>query len=544
MSHNIAQLLFPDITQTIDDCKKIYPDRPDWTIVTRFSPSPTGFLHIGWVYSALVASQFAHQHNGVFFLRIEDTDQKRLIENGIDIIINGLNRFGIKFDEWPMYPNAWYGPYIQSQRKQLYHIFCKQLVKEGKAYPCRMSPEQIEETRTLQTAQKKVPGIYSWYSIWRDKSEQEIIDQIATWAPYVIRLKAPYNPAKKVTINDLIKWSVTTQDNFIDHVLLKSNGIPTYHFAHLVDDYLMGTTHVIRGDERFASLPLHIQLFSMMWLKAPQYAHIAPILKFDQGKKRKLSKRHDPESNIEYFLEQGFPVDAVKDFLMNIIDPSFEERRKEHADTSIDQFAIKLSDMNKSWALFDIKKLLFISTEYISKLSHQQFFDECYKRASYYHPECKQFFDEERDYAFQALNIERLSDNDPKRFSHFATVPEQILFFRDAKSNELYNQAPVAPSNIDSQTEKDFCEYYIQHCNRSASREERFEQLKQIWQQFWFAVNNQEFKQWWYKGKIWDLAMLLRIKLCYSTKTPDLRSVMQVMGPDRVKARLLHPCKR
>lgn len=587
----LADLLFPDITKTIADYETIYPPRVSWTQVSRIAPSPTGFLHIWSVYSAFVASRFVHQwdKNGTFFLRIEDTDQKREVPGAVAWLVKGFQNFGIKIDEWPIggvdNPQdddtfVWsdmgmYGPYLQSRRKDIYRTFVKQLVAEGKAYPCWMSQQEIDDTRSMQEAAKKIPGIYSQYALWRDADFEKQKEKIASWEPFVIRLRAPASPTDTVVVEDLIKWKVSMQANFLDIVLLKStDNLPTYHMAHLVDDYLMRTTHVIRGDEWFPSLPLHTQLFEIFGFQPPQYAHIAPLQKLDDAtnNRRKLSKRHDPEANVAWFFEKGIPTEAVLEFLMNLIDPFFEDWQKENPDKTYMDYSFDISRMNTSGALFDMTKLLFVSKEWLAKVSKDDFYDMVLQRAKSYwwtiediliakqkeflgiKPEeeivdpdfdqtigKKQLYElikEQKPYTFNALNIERFTPTDPKRFHMLSDVLTQLPAFYDQVWQEMKAFSPALPDVCTREVMNPFIQEYLEELDLEQSKEDWFNQLKEIGKKYGFAPSNADFKQGWFIGKTGDLAMYLRIKLLCSKTTPDLYESMRVLGVERIRERL------
>lgn len=537
---DIADMIYPDVTQTIADYQQQYPQRPIGQVVSRIAPSPTGFLHIGSLYSAFVAWKFVQQQNGVFFLRIEDTDQKREVSGAIDMILANFRTFGVTIDEGPLGDDnsdiGNYGPYIQSYRRPIYQTFVKHLIAEGKAYPCWMSTEEIDAIRQSQERSKQTPGIYGNYSLWRNKTPDEIAAQLAITPAPVIRLRSHGNLHAKVTFTDGIKGTISMIDNYNDTVLIKSDGLPTYHLAHLVDDYLMGTTHVIRWEEWLTSVPLHIQLFQAFDFKHPQYCHIAPLLKDDNGKKRKLSKRHDPEANVAYFWEQWFSVEGIIDYMMFLIDSSYEDFLKQSSSASFRDFVIHLDKMNNSGALFDIQKLRFFNTMYLSKISNQDLFNQTLVWAKQYDSVLAGYMETQADYALAALSIERLTEKDPKRYASYADISPNILFFFDDQWEKM--DKPSLPDFMTPDLLQNFVATYITQLDLTVDTQTWFDQLKSIGKEFGFAANNQEFKEGWYIGKIGDLAMFLRVQLCRSTKTPDLYSVMQVMGKDRVVKRL------
>lgn len=541
---DIAELIFPDVKETIADLEKKFPPRVN-PICSRFAPSPTGFLHIGGVYASFVEWKFAKQHKGTFFLRIEDTDQKREVEWAVDLIIDGLKFFGIQIDEGPIGDHnadvGNYGPYTQSQRKDIYHVFAKHLLQNWLAYPCRMTEAELETIREQQTKTKVTPGIYGNYSVWRNKTPDEIAAQIQADPNFVIRFRSPADLTKRVAFEDVIKGKIEMIDNYNDIVLIKSDGLPTYHLAHIADDHLMRVSHVIRGEERLTSVPLHIQLFNAFELPVPKYCHPASLLKFDEeGNKRKLSKRKDPEADIAYFFEHGYAPQGIIEYLINLADPRFEDRQKANPDRSYLDFDIVLENMSKSGALFDLVKLQSVNNGYLSRISTQQLYEESLTWAKKYQPDLATLMMSDSAYTQSALNIERHTPKDPKRFSTFSDVDTQLRFFYDSEREEMRKIHTLSTFNFQFSTAdlKNFVAEYIQVLDLKMSVEDRFNQLKEVGKKYGFAGNNAEFKEWWYIGKIWDLAMFLRIQLCCATQTPDLYSVMQVMGKERVIKRL------
>lgn len=549
----LAEVLFSDVDTTIADLEQQYPERNE-EFVSRFAPSPTGFLHIGAVYASFIPSQIAQQTWGKFILRLEDTDQKRSIENGVETIVDGIKSFGVPISEGPIgdeYSDVGdYGPYIQSKRKHLYHIFIKELVASGKAYPCWMSNDEIDSIRDQQRKTKTVPWIYWNYSLWRNKSAEELVAQAQENPNYVIRFRAHGDTQKKIIFEDVIRGKVNMMDNHNDIVLLKSNDkLPTYHLAHIVDDYLMRVTHVIRAEERLTSVPLHLQLWEAFGITAPKYAHLAQILKLDDetSKKRKLSKRKDPEADVAYFFENGYGKDWIIEYLLGLIDSWFEERRKENLETSYFDYKISLEKMNKSWALFDLVKLQSVNNNYLSRISNEELFQESLDRAKKYRPSFAKYMQSEADYTLAALSIERHTEKDPKRFSTYQDVEAQLLFFYDTEREksikEIKNkiaswEESFLSEEISSEVLSKFVDEYMSVLDLSMSVEDRFTQLKEVGAKYKFAANNKMFKEWWYIGKIWELAMFFRVALCASKRTPDLFSVMKVMGKEKIQKRL------
>jgi len=541
---DIADLIFPDVTEIIQDLEKKYPPR-DNPYCSRIAPSPTGFMHLGNLFSGFVSQKFAKQHWGIFFLRVEDTDQKRLVPEALEVILSVWKRFGVSIDEGPIWENnreiGQYGPYKQSERKHIYNVFAKYLIQQGLAYPCRMTPEELETLRDQQTKTKVTPGIYGNYSVRRNKSPEEIMEKIQSNKEFVIRFRSPGELNKRVVIEDMIKGRIETIDNVNDIVLIKRDELPTYHLAHIVDDYLMRTSHVIRGEERLASVPLHIQLFTACGLPHPQYCHVAPLLKLDNGNKRKLSKRHDPEANVEYLFESWYASQWIIEYLLTIIDPNFEEWQKVNIDKNYLDYEIILEKMSKSGALFDLVKLQSVNNNYLSRISTDELYDQSLNRAKQYKPDLVILMQSDVEYTKAAMNIERHTEKDPKRFITYADVEAQLRFFFDDERTKLQgNIETLKEGNVvaDKILMQKFVDEYVQTMDLSMSVEEWFAQLKEIWKKYGFAGNNAEFKEWGYIWKIWDLAMFLRIQLCCAKQTPDLYSVMQVMGKERVVSRL------
>ncbi len=550
----LANLLFPQITTTIPELLTKYPHRPQ-PVCDRIAPSPTGYFHFGNLYTAILNWKFAQQNHGVFYLRVEDTDQARKIDDAVDVVINALKKFGISIDEGPIGENnteiGEYGPYFQSSRKEIYLTFIKHLITEGLAYPCWMTPEELDQIRTNQTEKKLIPGIYGEFSKYRaytpDQLAQKYHEENDTFA--VIRFRSPGNLTNKITFSDAIRGEISMIDNYNDIVILKGDGLPTYHLAHIVDDTLMRTSHVMRGEERLTSVPLHLQLFKAFDLTPPIYAHLAPICKLDQGKKRKLSKRHDPEANVAFFFEKGYSTQGLIEYIMTLADSNFEDRRKDHSEEDLNKFHFDLAKISTSWPLFDQQKLNRINNSYLSKIPTEELYQQVLERATTYQPEYAKLLIEQPDYAKSAINIERFTEKDPKRYTTYADVMHQTLLFFDApfaeenaEHTQRENFASISQIEIYQQhTEavNAFLDDYLEQFNLETDTLTRFEQLKKIWQAHGFAPNNAEFKTGNYKGKAGDLAMILRILLLKAKQTPDLFSVMKVMGKERVKQRIL-----
>ena len=538
----LADLIFPDVTLTIKELEEKFPcrDLKDGAIVSRYAPSPTGFIHIGALLATFVSSTFARQTDGVFYLRIEDTDTKRTIDNGINKIIDGLKEYNIVFDEGPTSEDTEdgkYGPYIQSKRKDIYHVFIKHLIKEGKAYPCFCSEEDLEELREYQTKKKMRIGYYGHSAKCRNISPDEAIERIKNGEKYIIRLKSPGNFENKVKFNDVIRGQIEMPENDIDIVIMKSDGLPTYHFAHLVDDYLMHTTHVVRGDEWLPSLPIHVQLFDMFGFKAPKYCHISPLLKNDNGTIRKLSKRKDPECAASFYHELGIPTEAVMLYLATITNSNFEEWYNQNPDKTYKDFKFEFSKMNKSGALFDMDKLNNISKIFISRLKNT----EVYERALTFYKE----FDEEfynllikyKDESLRMFNIEREVAKPRKDLANYSDIKKEFWYM----FKELFDidEREYDFKNITDKEEiKTILNTYIDKYYTN-NRDEWFNKVKELCDELGYASDMKLYKQnpENYKGNVADVSTVLRVALTKSSMTPDLYEIMNILGIDEIKRR-------
>jgi len=539
----LADLIFPDAKE-ISYYEEKYPIRnlPEGAIVTRFAPSPTGFVHIGGLYQALCAKMAAKKTKGVFFVRIEDTDQKREVENGITGIIDSLKDFDMFPDEGMISENEWtgeYGPYKQSLRKEIYESYAKYLLEQGKAYPCFCTPEELEENHQKQEAAKIRSGYYGVWAKCRHLSLEEMAEKIRNGVPYIIRFKSNGREDRKIQCSDLIKGKVTFPENDLDIVIIKADGLPTYHFAHLVDDHLMRTTHVIRSDEWLSSVPLHLQLFQEAGFKAPKYCHIAPIMKNDEGNKRKLSKRKDPEAATSYYTEEGIPADSVKEYLLNIANSSFENWRRANKDASIDDFDFQLNKMSVSGALFDMVKLLDVSKIVISKYTAEQVYQEAIKWAKIYDPELLKLL-ENRDYSLQVLGIERGNVKPRKDVAKWSDLKENIEYMYDDVffGKEVTREYQVI--NEKNDINKILTLYIEKYYNENDDKQTWFDKIKALAGEMGYAKEVKEFKAnpGMYKAHVGDVSTVLRIALTGRSNTPDMYEIMNVLGKDSVIKRL------
>ena len=434
---DLADLIFPNVTKTIEDYEKMYPERnlKEGAVVSRFAPSPTGFVHMGSLLTTLIEKKVPKETDGVFYLRIEDTDQKRSVENGIKGIVDDLKNFEIEIDEGVISETKQigaYGPYIQSERKEIYETYAKYLIENGYAYPCFCSEEEIENIRVIQEASKERIGYYGHWAKCRDLSNEERIRRIKNGEKYIIRFKSPGNFENKVVFNDLVRGQIEFPENDLDIVLIKSDGLPLYHFAHVVDDHLMHTTHVLRGEEWVSSVPVHLQLFKVFGFKVPKYAHLGLVMKIDEdGTRRKLSKRKDPEAAVSYYSELGIPVDAVKLYLMTIANSNFEAWYSANPDKTIDDFKFDFKKMSASGSLFDIDKLKNISKNYISRLKASEVYDNLVKWAIVYDKDFYDLITKYKDYTINILNIEREQKKPRKDYESYSSIKKQIWYMYD-----------------------------------------------------------------------------------------------------------------
>lgn len=540
---DLADLIFPNAKE-ISYYEEKYPERnlPEGAVVTRYAPSPTGVVHIGGIYQSLVAIMEAKKTDGVFFLRIEDTDQKREIENAISDIVNSLIDFEMKPDEGMLNEEESfgnYGPYKQSQRKEIYEAYAKYLIEQGKAYPCFCSPEDGEAIRQKQEEAKIRPGYYGIWAKCRNITVEEAINRINNGEDYVIRFKSPGREDRKIKHKDIIKGNVEFPENDQDIVIIKSDGLPTYHFAHAVDDHLMRTTHVIRGDEWLASVPLHLQLFQELGFKPPKYAHIAPILKNDQGNKRKLSKRKDPESAVSYYKEEGIPVEAVKEYLLNIANSSFENWRRANPDKNIEEFDFKLNKMSVSGALFDMVKLLDIGKTVISKMTAEEVYDNVFDWAKKYNKELEEML-KDKDYSLKVFGIERGNKKPRKDISKWAEVQENIQYMYDEKFFNSNIEYPYQVINSKEDINKILSLYIEKYFDENDDKEMWFNKIKDLAEECGYAREVKEFKAnpGMYKAHVGDVSTVLRVALTGRTNTPDMYEIIKVLGKESVLKRL------
>ncbi|MBS5144612.1 MAG: glutamate--tRNA ligase [Butyricicoccus pullicaecorum] len=541
MDYNLlAEKLFPHITKQPEDIQ--YPARelPEGAKVTRMGPSPTGFMHLGNLYGALVDERLAHQSGGVFYLRIEDTDKKREVEGGVQTIIDAFSSFGLPFDEGATLEgdSGLYGPYRQSQRAEIYQTFVKSLVQRGMAYPCFATEEELSAMRDKQEAAKENFGYYGKYAVWRDRPMEDIETELSKGTPYVIRFRSEGSIANKIKHDDLVKGKMEVTENDQDVVILKSDGIPTYHFAHVVDDHLMGTTVVVRGEEWLATLPVHLQLFRAMGWKAPKYAHTAQLMKIDEetGTKRKLSKRKDPELALTFYKQQGYPAPSVLEYLMTLLNSNFEEWRRANPDKPMNDFPFSTKKMSGSGALFDIDKLKDVSKNVISRMSAQEVYDAVSVWSQENDVEFYKLFVREPEKTRAFLEIGRGGKKPRKDLALWSDVKPYMDFLFD----ELFVPDYTMPEHVAKQDAKAILEAFKSQFCVSDTPDDFFEKMKHIAQTHGFAAETKAYKQnpEQYKGHVGDVSMVVRVAVAGRQNAPDMQSVMRIMGKEQVEARL------
>ena len=535
--------IFPNPLPTVEEIETKYARRnlPEGAKVTRVAPSPTGFMHIGGIYAGLINERLAHQSGGVFFLRIEDTDTKREVEGATAVIYSSLAEYGLKVDEGFAGNGdeiGAYGPYRQSDRKEIYQAYIKHMLEIGKAYPCFATQEELETLRKTQEASGARPGYYGRWAKYRDYPVEKIEEKIDAGVPYVIRFKSNGNYNNKIVIQDGLKGKINFPENDLDIVIMKSDGLPTYHFAHAVDDHLMGTTHVIRGDEWISSLPLHIQLFKEMGFKAPKYTHIAPIQKMDNDSRRKLSKRHDPEADVRYYDTVGYPKQAVIEYLLNLANSTFEGWRRNNPAAHYNDFKLELNKLSPSGALFDFVKLNNISKEIISKMTTDEIYNNTYDWAKKNNSELLSLMEKNTDYIKAILSIERTgAKNARKDSAKYSDIPSEIEYFFDDKftiSDEMKNELKSVKNYAE------IVEAYIPMFNENDSKDDWFAKMQQLADKFNFAKSGKEYKAnpEAFNGDISTLVKIFRILITGKTQSPDLSEIQHVMGKERVLSRL------
>ena len=540
----LAGLLFPHIDKTPDYYEELYPERglAEGARVTRFAPSPTGYLHIGGLFGALVDELTAKATGGVAYLRIEDTDKKREIDDGVSAIINGFDYFGVEFNEGVTgfgTEKGAYGPYTQSQRAEIYQTIAKSLVEKGLAYPCFCTADELSAIREEQeNGDAVIRGYFGKWAKCRDLSIEEIEKNLAEGKPWVLRLRSAGDEDKKIVFEDVIRGKIEMPANIIDEVLLKSDGIPTYHFAHACDDHFMRTTHVIRGEEWISSVPKHIELFKACGYKVPKYAHTPQVLKTDEetGDKRKLSKRKDPEAAVGYFVEGGFPKESVLEYLLTLINSNFEDWRRANPKASIYEFPFNLKKMSSSGCLFDLVKLNDVSKNVISVMTAQQVYNNIAEWAKVYDPGFASLFCADPEYSTAVMNIDRENPKPRKDIAKWSEVKDYVSYFY----NPIYNADYTLPENISKADAAAIAEKYLSEFSLADDKDQWFARIKDMCEPLGFTPNVKEYKKNpdAFKGHVGDVSTVIRIALTSRRNTPDLYSIMLLLGEDEIKARL------
>ncbi|MBR3147293.1 MAG: glutamate--tRNA ligase [Eubacterium sp.] len=546
----LADLLFPGIDKTPDDYEKIYPERdlPKGAVVTRLGPSPTGFIHLGNLYGAFVDERLAHQSGGKFYLRIEDTDDKRFVEGATELIIKSLGFFGIDFDEGANADgeSGEYGPYTQSLRGDIYKAYAKKLILDGTAYPCFMTEDEIAAVRAQQDGSKLTPGIYGEYSKCREWTLDQIKEALSEGRPYVVRLRSSGNPPEiyqakgedqpKIKVIDGIRGMLEVPENFQDVVILKTTGIPTYHFAHVVDDHLMRTTHVIRGEEWLSSLPIHLELFYKLGLRRPVYCHTAQLMKLDEnGNKRKLSKREDPELSLAFYMDQGYHPDAVREYLLTVLNSNYEEWRAKNPDAPATDFPFKTKKMSSSGTLFDLNKLNDISKDVLLKKPASELYDFLRSWSETQAPEYAEVFSD-REYLEKILDLGRSGKKPRKDLVYARQIMEFISYFFD----DMFKREDEIPEEVSREDAKEILKRYLDTYDHSDDQQVWFEKIRTITGDMGYAVRPKDFKNEpdKYKGHVGHVSTVIRIALMGRTDSPDMWEIQQILGEERVRARI------
>lgn len=536
----LADLLFPNVDKNVDDYENLYPNRDlkEGARVTRFAPSPTGFLHLGNLFTCSVAYKTAKTTDGIFYVRVEDTDQKRKVEGAVEVMLEGLKSYGITADEGVMIDGTQrgdYGPYIQSQRKEIYQTYAKYLVEQGLAYPCFCSAEELEALRAQQE-NDDIKGYYGKYAKCRDLTFNEIKANIDAGKSWTLRLRSPGDANKKCFFDDMIKGKIEMPENIIDVVLLKTDGIPTYHFAHVIDDHLMHTTHVIRGDEWIASVPLHLQLFRILGFKPVKYAHVAPLMKEENGNKRKLSKRKDPELAVTYYKQEGFPAASVNEYMMTIMNSNFEDWRRANKDADINTFPFNLKKMSVSGALFDLVKLTDVSKNVICQMSADEVFELSYEWAKAFDPQLAKLYEQDKAYATAVLNIDRGNKKPRKDIAKWSDIPDYISYMYD----EIFEENYELTGNATEELAVNVLNLYKDIVDVNDDKDTWFNKIKEICQPVGCTPNVKEYKQNpdAFKGHVGDVSTVIRVALTGRTNTPDLFAITALLGADRVQKRI------
>lgn len=543
----LAELMFPNVNETIEDLEKKYPLRNISGEVTRYAPSPTGFLHTGALFTSLLCMKVAKKSGGVFFVRIEDTDKKREVEGSIENLTYEMKKFGIIPDEGVISKDEEigdYGPYTQSKREHIYHICAKELVKKGFAYPCFCTPEMLDVTRKMQEKNKQISGYYGVYARCRNIPVEEMIERVKSGEKYIVRLRSTGNHLKKISFVDEVKGKIEIAENDQDIVIIKSDNLPTYHFAHAVDDHFMRTTIVIRGEEWLPSIPIHLELFDKLGFERVKYAHLPTIMKKEDGSKRKLSKRKDKEAAVTYFLKAGYPPEAIIEYLYTIINSDFEPWRNKNKDADLDEFTLRLSKLNSAGALFDMQKINDISKENISRYNSKELFDKVNNWSKEYNDDIYNLINRDKEYTLKVFAIER--DNAVKIRKDLVKFEDIIdnffYFFNDLYEKDIEEKGYSldVSDKISKDVIKNMLSKYLLVYSDADDKDTWFGKIKEVASLVGFCTDMKEYKQnkEAYIGSIADASTIIRIALSNRKNTPDMFYIMNTLGANEVKSRI------
>lgn len=535
----LADLLFPNVCDTPESLEQRFPPRqaPQGAVITRMAPSPTGFIHMGHLVQGLISERMAHQSGGVLFLRVEDTDAKREVPGAVEVLINTLKHYGICFDEGATIDgdSGNYGPYRQRQRADIYHVYAKKLVAQGQAYPCFCTEEELSAMREQQEAGKETTGYYGPYALWRDRPMEDIRSQLEAGKPWVLRFRSTGSMDNQFKFDDLVKGKLTITENNVDHVLLKSDGIPTYHFAHAVDDQLMHTTHVVRGDEWLPSLPFHIQLFKALGFKLPKYVHIGPLMKMDGASKRKLSKRKDPELALTYYKAEGFPVEAVYEYIMTLLNSNFEDWRRANPDADPTTFPFSPKKLNPAGSLFDYAKLVDVSKNVISRMSAEKVYSLLTAWAQEFDLGFGAKLAADPEFATRILAIGRGGKKPRKDLAVWKDAKPYMGFFYDE-----YLEKPCFDDKFQPGLIADVLGRFLSTFDIADDSAVWFDKVKAITEAVGFTTDMKAYKlnPDAFPGTVADVSTFIRLAVTGKTNSPDLYTVMQILGKERTVARI------
>ena len=539
-NEKMAELLFPNIDKDPQYYENLYPKRnlPEGAKVTRLGPSPTGFIHLGNLFGAITDERLAHLSDGVFYLRIEDTDNKREVEGAVEVVINTLKYFGVEFDEGALKDGEKgdYGPYRQRQRAEIYQAFAKSLVLRSMAYPCFCTEDELAKMREEQTQKKANFGYYGEWAVHRDITFEEAEKNIKEGKSFVLRFRAPEPSGKTFTIEDAIRGKLTMPQNEQDVVLLKSDGIPTYHFAHVVDDHLMRTTHVVRGEEWLATLPIHVQLFEAMGWEPPVYCHTAQLMKIDNGVKRKLSKRKDPELSLDYYKSEGYLPGAVWEYMMTVLNSNYEQWRMDNPTANVREFEFTTKKMGISGSLFDIDKLNDVSKNYLATLDAQTVYEYVCDWAKECDEEYYKLLVRDKEFSLGMISIGRGGEKPRKDISCWKQSKDFYSFFFD----ELFKMEDDYPENVSIEDRKTILEKYLETYDHNDDQSTWFGKIREIGESLGYAPQPKLYKKnpELYKGHVGDVSSVIRVAICGRSNSPDVWCIQQVLGKERTIERI------